>query len=212
MEAIEELVLQPCTSSLYVRPFRLCYRQVSGAGRRRLAPRCRPDPSLMAALARHSAAAGRRGPTPLVAARRGGRPKEKGRLARGLLCCPATLPSPSAILGQRRCLRRSLWLMAPSRPARPGTAPGAAALPLPGGEGWSRGTLKVARDAGACAGHCLRVCHQPLHGRSVPPGACCLTRFGAVLTPFCLNPVLFGSSLSRAPLDLGLALLLIISR
>ncbi|XP_071665823.1 uridine diphosphate glucose pyrophosphatase NUDT14 isoform X1 [Patagioenas fasciata] len=27
MEAIEELVLQPCTSSLYVRPFRLCYRQ-----------------------------------------------------------------------------------------------------------------------------------------------------------------------------------------
>ncbi|CAN0117955.1 unnamed protein product [Bubo scandiacus] len=27
MEAIEELALKPCTSSLYLRPFRLCYRQ-----------------------------------------------------------------------------------------------------------------------------------------------------------------------------------------
>ncbi|XP_062432686.1 uridine diphosphate glucose pyrophosphatase NUDT14 [Rhea pennata] len=27
MEAIEELVIQPCASSLYLRPFRLCYRQ-----------------------------------------------------------------------------------------------------------------------------------------------------------------------------------------
>lgn len=32
MEAIEELAIQPCTSSLYLRPFRLCYRQVSAAG------------------------------------------------------------------------------------------------------------------------------------------------------------------------------------
>lgn len=31
MEAIEELAVQPCTSSLYLRPFRLSYRQVSGA-------------------------------------------------------------------------------------------------------------------------------------------------------------------------------------
>ncbi|KAM6274519.1 uridine diphosphate glucose pyrophosphatase NUDT14 isoform 2-T2 [Porphyrio hochstetteri] len=27
MEAIEELAVKPCTSSLYLRPFRLCYRQ-----------------------------------------------------------------------------------------------------------------------------------------------------------------------------------------
>ncbi|GAB0191046.1 uridine diphosphate glucose pyrophosphatase NUDT14 [Grus japonensis] len=29
MEAIEELAVKPCTSSLYLRPFRLCYRQIS---------------------------------------------------------------------------------------------------------------------------------------------------------------------------------------
>ncbi|XP_075007025.1 uridine diphosphate glucose pyrophosphatase NUDT14 isoform X3 [Calonectris borealis] len=32
MEAIEELALKPCTSSLYLRPFRLCYRQ-NGTGK-----------------------------------------------------------------------------------------------------------------------------------------------------------------------------------
>lgn len=41
MDAIEELALQPCTSSLYLRPFRLTYRQVSerGSKYRRLAAR-----------------------------------------------------------------------------------------------------------------------------------------------------------------------------
>lgn len=39
MEAIEELAVQPCTSSLYLRPFRLSYRQVSGAGRPPAVPR-----------------------------------------------------------------------------------------------------------------------------------------------------------------------------
>lgn len=29
MDAIEDLAIQPCTSSLYLRPFRLTYRQVS---------------------------------------------------------------------------------------------------------------------------------------------------------------------------------------
>lgn len=50
MEAIEELALKPCTSSLYLRPFRLCYRQVSGAGGSPLG--ARPAPSLTAGPSR----------------------------------------------------------------------------------------------------------------------------------------------------------------
>lgn len=85
MEAIEELAVQPCTSSLYLRPFRLSYRQVSGAA----GPPARRAPSVRGPSAPPAPFWSSAGATPW------NRPPRSARSTPGAAALPPVSPRPA---------------------------------------------------------------------------------------------------------------------
>lgn len=108
MDAIEELALQPCTSSLYLRPFRLTYRQVSERRRERIpasgspAQRLPPRPSAPSLRRSRQLTKGAGG-------------RGEGQAGGGSLRCPAPLPAPRPPSCRRRSAREVAWASACSQ-------------------------------------------------------------------------------------------------